>query len=30
MLRGAGGALVLVFYDEVKSLLDKYLEEHSG
>ena len=30
MLRGAGGALVLVFYDEVKSLLDKYLEERPG
>ncbi|CAL5218399.1 g74 [Coccomyxa viridis] len=30
VLRGAGGALVLVFYDEVKSLLDKYLEERPG
>ncbi len=30
MLRGAGGALVLVFYDEVKSLLDKYMDEHSN
>lgn len=28
MLRGAGGALVLVFYDEVKSVLERYLEEH--
>ncbi|CAK0737301.1 hypothetical protein CVIRNUC_000889 [Coccomyxa viridis] len=28
VLRGAGGALVLVFYDEVKSVLDKYMEEH--
>ena len=30
MLRGAGGALVLVFYDEVKSLLDKYMEDRPG
>ena len=30
VLRGAGGALVLVFYDEVKSLLDKYMDEHSN
>ena len=28
VLRGAGGALVLVIYDEIKSVLDKYLEEH--
>jgi solute carrier family 25 (adenine nucleotide translocator) protein 4/5/6/31 len=25
VLRGAGGALVLVFYDEVKILLDQYV-----
>ncbi len=25
VLRGAGGALVLVFYDEVKMLLDQYV-----
>ena len=30
MLRGAGGALVLVFYDEVKTVLDRYLDEHPG
>lgn len=30
VLRGAGGALVLVFYDEVKVLLDKHLEEYPG